>query len=275
MMKDQTIEQQFNIEDSMSELMKTSWVMKDLEGDFHKKALVLQVGKKCPKETEKEILMLISKAIVRSKKFYDFNMTLDIKMVTKGNFGLIFRMVDAFNYYTASVDETEITFLRIKDGESELLGSKQLSSPLKMNLWYNVKVTAVGSNFEVYVVRERDFADPNRYLNLPRSEGLGVEDQYFKHGHFGVFADYTSRMYFDSLLVTPLPCALPEPADKEDYMLKSLFTSRYEQDSWASLVNWYEPKPDSILEPKTEDSKYWLMKSKSDDGIFSIFDSNN
>jgi hypothetical protein len=41
---------------------------------------------------------------MRSKKFYDFEFTLDFKMVSKGNFGLIFRQKDAFNYYAINIE---------------------------------------------------------------------------------------------------------------------------------------------------------------------------
>lgn len=104
-----SLELQFNIEDSLSALMNSKWQFIDVEGMFHKKVMFLNVQKKCPnKAVEKEVLQIVTKAIIRGKKFYDFTFTMDVKLTTKSSFGLIFRQIDAFNYYAASFSETSI-----------------------------------------------------------------------------------------------------------------------------------------------------------------------
>lgn len=240
----ETVEVQFNIDDSLSELMQTKWTFLDVEGMFHKRVFTLLVNKKCPnKDVEKQILQLISKAIIRSKRFYDFVFTLDFQLVTKGTFGIIFRQKDPFNYYAANFEDSEISIIRIQNGESQLIASKRLPITIELNRWYNVKLTLVKSQITIYVMQERDAKDPNRYNTPTLSQGLSVQDSYFKSGHFGVYTDYLSKIYFDTFNVTPTAC-VEEPFDDTDYMFMGTITSYYHEWRWFSLEKWYVPSDD-------------------------------
>ena len=235
MNKKEPIEMNFIVEDSLSEMLDTKWVMTTIQGDTHKSVFTLQAEKKCPnQQVEDSIKTLITKLIVRSKKFYDFDITMDFKIVTKGNFGVLFRMVDAFNYYAVSIDNTTISIIKLQDGNSEILASKNFGTALTLNLWYNLKLIGSKNSFRVYVVREIDINNPQKYIGMPTSEGVEVEDGAFKHGNFGIYVDYLSRIYFDAFVAEPLPCKIA-PVDDSDPISKSSLTSR-SQEKWKFLM---------------------------------------
>jgi len=138
------LEQQFNIDDSLKALMDSKWVFINADGIGHTKIMTLQVHKKCPnKDVEKEISIIITKAIIKGKRFFDFVYTLDIKLTTKADFGIIFRQVDGFNYYAASITEDELKIIKIKDGKDEVLGTLLLKTKIMHDAWYNVKLIAI------------------------------------------------------------------------------------------------------------------------------------
>jgi len=159
------------------------------------------------------VLTLISKAVIRSRKFYDLTFTIDVRLNAEGSFGLIFRQVDFFNYYAIVVDKKSMQIIKITDGSSEVLTGNLFKEQIQENMWYNMKLTIKKDKFQVFFVREIDAKDPERYKNMPLENSLEARDQLFKSGHFGVFVDYMSRIMFDNFVVTPLPCEV-EPVEK-------------------------------------------------------------
>ena len=116
------LEEQFLIEDPMKLIMNSKWMFMEAIG-FHKKVIYFEVPKKCPnKEAEQRILQIISKLIVRGKKFFDFIYKLDFRMLEDSEFGVIFRYVDAYNYYAFVINNKKISAVKIKEGEVSELG---------------------------------------------------------------------------------------------------------------------------------------------------------
>ena len=116
------LEEQFLIEDPMKLIMNSKWMFMEAIG-FHKKVIYFEVPKKCPnKEAEQRILQIISKLIVRGKKFFDFIYKLDFRMLVDSEFGVIFRYVDAYNYYAFVINNKKISAVKIKEGEVSELG---------------------------------------------------------------------------------------------------------------------------------------------------------
>ena len=105
---------------------------------------------------------------------------------------------------------------------------------MEKNIWYNFKLTVQQDTFSLYMVKERDAMDPNKYLNMPITNGIEVTDAVFRSGHFGVFINYETTVQFDGLVVTPLPCK-EELVDNTNYMLQSFFTSRVNIRDWDNL----------------------------------------
>ena len=102
--------------------MNSKWMFMEAIG-FHKKVIYFEVPKKCPnKEAEQRILQIISKLIVRGKKFFDFIYKLDFRMLEDSEFGVIFRYVDAYNYYAFVINNKKISAVKIKEGEVSELG---------------------------------------------------------------------------------------------------------------------------------------------------------
>jgi hypothetical protein len=54
-------------------------------------------------------------------------------MLLDGEFGVIFRYVDAYNYYVYSINNKQISAIKIKEGEAFEIGHMILPSKLENN----------------------------------------------------------------------------------------------------------------------------------------------
>jgi len=155
----------------MKLIMNSKWMFMDAIG-FHKKVIYFEVPKKCPnKEAEQRILQIITKLIVRGKKFFDFIYKLDFRMLEDSEFGVIFRYVDAYNYYAFIINNKRISAVKIKEGEVTEIGFiiLEASRLIEKKRWYNVVLTVIKNTFKICYNAEGDYQlGDKRYNEMPK-----------------------------------------------------------------------------------------------------------
>ncbi len=144
-------------------------------------------------------------ALVKDPTEYsDFNVEAYFKSAG-GSFdssgGLIFRYVDRQDYYVLAAEcpGDHLTLYRMKGGDLKLLN--RVSTPIKRETWYKLKVQAQGDNFVCYLDDRKMFE---------------ARDSSFARGRIGLWARDDSRARFDSIMLSMLPPAGSHPSAAPD-----------------------------------------------------------
>jgi 3-keto-disaccharide hydrolase len=106
--------------------------------------------------------------------------------------GLIFRYVDAKNYYVLAAEcpANRLVLYRMKDGK--LAALKSISTVIEQGEWYGLKVETQGDRFVGF---------------LNGKKMLEAKDDSFEKGRIGLWGRDDSLARFDNVTVKPLPSA--------------------------------------------------------------------
>jgi len=121
--------------------------------------------------------------------YADFDFESRIKILapapTSTKSGLIFRAKDAQNYYRLALESSALRVERVQNGlVTSLWNSAQTFAS---STWYQVKITAVGANFDIY---------------LAGAKLTTVTDTNFSAGKIGFFTANDTKISIDDVAVT-------------------------------------------------------------------------
>lgn len=124
----------------------------------------------------------------------DFDSSLKFKIVSgtrEQAAGLLFRALDATNYYVAraSALDNTVKLYRVLDGRRSQLASKE--TPVKAGAWHNLRVVAVSQRIEVWLNGTSMLAFDDR--SPPQA------------GTMGIWTQSDSNVRFGQMLVGPAP----------------------------------------------------------------------
>lgn len=123
--------------------------------------------------------------------YSDFDFESRIKILTPApasiKSGLIFRAKDAQNYYRLILENTALRMEKVQNGIVTSLWNSVRT--FTTNTWYQVKVVAAGTNFDIYLAGSKLTATP-------------VADAAFSSGKIGFCTANDTRVSIDNIAVT-------------------------------------------------------------------------
>jgi len=192
---DQVISSTYNIWDSKSS-EKSNWAVHKVNINKRPQAIGITSGISFAKQLSASMLTL------KFKNYFDFNMTIDILVKAQGVCGVVFRVIDSFNYYALVINTPKKfkAIYKVKNG-SETILKKFDDGGIYIDNWHRITISAIVSSIKITMVNlESSGAAP---------QVMQVSDNTFTQGTAGVFVNGLKGLYFDALKVDPLPCWVP------------------------------------------------------------------
>ena len=141
---------------------------------------------------------------VEGKQYYDFKLTVEVLVKSKGIAGVVFRMKDAFNYYAFYIDKSSgwKALVKVTNGVQTFL-SKVRDGGILVNNWHRIEITTIASHIRVFIY---DLEQKNKTSSEKIIEGT---DTTFASGSVGLFVNMMEGFYFDNLQVVANRCWTP------------------------------------------------------------------
>jgi hypothetical protein len=152
----------------------------------------------------------------KGKRYYDFSMHVEIMTRHRGACGVVFRMVDPFNFlaFEISINGGYKRLIKVANGSLKEL--KRINDGgVPQNEWFKVEVKAERSKFKIRM------GDRKKYTNYGAAPIIfEFEDIDFPKGEVGLFTNGNSRFYFDALEIKAFPCQTQwEPNKTSDFQI--------------------------------------------------------
>jgi len=193
---------------------------------------------------------------LKGKNFFDISMTVDVLVKAQGVSGVVFRVVDAFNYYALVFNPAKKfkAIYKVRHGEEKIL-TKVDDGGIVIDNWHNIKITATTSNIKVEMINlEANGASPQILL---------ATDNTFTQGTAGVFVNNLQGFYFDNMKVDPLPCWVPFiPIDGLEIIKPN--SSILQEDFRGALEDWM-----TIIDPEIDNKgpSKWMFNTNEKPGM--------
>ena len=152
-----------------------------------------------------EIMSLSSILILKYKRFYDGGFKLSVELKDRGQFGVLFRVVDQFNYYSLILDsdKQQKRFIKMINGKEQILSTKEDGGYL-INQWYRIRLEYKVGLFRLFMKEENKVYNEQDDNDMPLvMEGY---DTTLSVGSVGVGVNQISLLQLDRLEVEPYRC---------------------------------------------------------------------
>ncbi len=102
--------------------------------------------------------------MVKDRRYYDFELNVDVLSRTRGTFGVIFRVLNPFNFYAyiINIKRGYKQIFRVKNGRYHLIKHRK-DGGLSQNMWYRIQITGIK---DLFVVKTGEAFRFN-YKNIP------------------------------------------------------------------------------------------------------------
>jgi hypothetical protein len=95
----------------------------------------------------------------KNKRFYDFKINVEIMTRNRGSHGVIFRMIDPFNYYAFEIN---INFgykriVKVVNGNLQVLNTV-FDGGIAQNTWYKVEIKGLKTTFRIKIGESSKFS---------------------------------------------------------------------------------------------------------------------
>lgn len=143
-----------------------------------------------------------SMVTLKYKNYFDFNMTIDVLVKAPGIAGVVFRVIDAFNYYALVFNSPKKfkAIYRVKNGGEKII-QKYEDGGIYIDNWHRVTISANVQSFKITMI--------NLESNGATPQVMHFSDNSFSQGTVGVLVNGMKGFYFDGMKVDPLPCWVP------------------------------------------------------------------
>ncbi|GIX61057.1 F5/8 type C domain-containing protein [Babesia caballi] len=154
-------------------------------------------------------------AMLNNRRYFDFDLEVDVLAKSEGSVGVAFRAQDQFNFYLFSMNSrlSNKQVLKVQDGVTHVLATNP-DQGYQKNKWIHVRISATGNSIEI---------------ECDGKSVLRVLDTAFLHGGVGLYScGSKGNFYYDKFTVTPRP---PARDDREARVarLKSLKCCTYSE----------------------------------------------
>jgi hypothetical protein len=135
-------------------------------------------------------------------EFFDFEITMDIMTRSRGSCGVVFRMIDPFNFLALdiNIEEAYKRIIKVVNGNIEVL-QKLDDGGMSQNNWFKLYIKGQKDKFEIRFGDDKKFTD---YKASPKI--FEFQDITLPRGEIGIFVNGNNNFYFDNFKVRPLYC---------------------------------------------------------------------
>ncbi|EDO08197.1 LCCL domain family protein [Babesia bovis T2Bo] len=180
-------------------------------------------------------------AMLKDRRYFDFDITVDLLAKNEGSVGIAFRSQGHFNYYLLLLNSRQSNkqLLKVQEGVTHVLATNP-DDGYKKNTWIKVNISATGNLIEVT-------CDGKRILK--------VLDTSFLHGGVGLYScGSNGSFYFDNFTVTPKPILMESPEVRLG-RLKAVKCSTYNETYTGDFSDAYK-----VVNPSHAHTTSWRFK---------------
>ncbi|ORM41917.1 uncharacterized protein BXIN_0474 [Babesia sp. Xinjiang] len=180
-------------------------------------------------------------AIFKNRRFFDFDLNIDLLAKSEGSIGIAFRVQDKFNLYLFVLNSRHSNkqLLKVQDGVTHVLATNP-DEGYKKNKWINVQISVKGNSFDIV-------CDGKIILK--------VLDTAFAHGGVGLYSCGSSgNFYYDNITVKPKP-TVKEAHDTQLDRLRSIKCSTYNETFEGDFSDAY-----TVINPSHTHTTSWRFK---------------
>lgn len=191
----------------------------------------------------------ISTLRVKYIDMHDFNLTLSF-MISNGEvFGVLFRMIDGYNYYQIEFRHKSISLHKVIGGIATKLDTKTVDEGLiSFNKIYNIKIVVVDSLIELHIKNDMN----NKYYMI-----LSGNDNFISHGYFSVYTKGYSEVQISHFEIEKISCPNNVPTSKTK---RINFDTSQQLISKSSCSNYFYQSYDSF-QSLDSNSKWTILSS--------------
>lgn len=180
---------------------------------------------------------------------HDFNITLSF-MISNGEvFGVLFRMIDDYNYYQIEFRHKSITLNKVIGGIATKLDTKAVDEGLiSYNKIYNIQIVVIDTSIKLHIKNDMN----NKYYMI-----LSGNDIFFSHGYISVYTKGYSEVQINHFELEKLTS--PKNVSSSETK-KANFDISQQLISKTSCSNYYYESYDSF-QSLNSNSKWILLSS--------------
>lgn len=171
--------------------------------------------------------------MLKDKDYYDFKLTVDLLLLSKGIAGVAFRVKDQFNYYAFIIDKNQgfKAIGKMVNGDLTIL-KKVNDGGILLNDWHSVNITVRAGNISVYIY------DKDTASKASSEKTMSVEDYTYVKGSAAIFLNGVKGFYFDNFSIEPLKCWSPW-VPKSNIQVKNSNTNIFHEDFRGTFEEKY------------------------------------
>ncbi|GFE53259.1 F5 8 type C domain containing protein, putative [Babesia ovis] len=226
----------FKIHDtSMTSGGESRWGYSDSPFDGHASYMVQS------SDIDSSLLAEGAYAMLKDRRYFDFDLDIDLLAKNEGSIGLAFRVQDQFNYYLFSLNSRHSNkqLIKVQDGVTHVLATNP-DEGYKKNTWIHVHISATGNSIEV---------------TCDGKSILRVLDTAFLHGGVGLYScGSNGNFYYDNFSIKPKTVA-KEGHDTQVNRIKSLKCSTYNETFSGDFSDAY-----TVINPSHSHTTSWRFK---------------